>query len=127
MGLHHDGRNSRLHPFRTHDLRDCDDLRSVQQVPPDGLRRGGSSHLLPLPGLRHADDDGGRPQVLHLTRGVRLCRPRPLSGRHQHLPLCPQTGRARQEQLKTTLGENSKIHSIRIKGYIRGNHIFRAS
>lgn len=106
MGLHHDGRNSRLHPLRTHDLRDRDDLRSVQQVPPDGLRRGGGSHLLPLPGLRHADDDGGRPQVLHLTRGVRLCRPRPLSRRHQHLPLCPQTGRARQEQLKTNFGGN---------------------
>ena len=73
MGLHGDGRHPGVPPVRPHDLWDRDDLHPVLQVHADGVwgRRG--DPLLLLPGVRHPDDDGRRPQILHLTGGVCLC------------------------------------------------------
>ena len=73
MGLHGHGRYSGVSPVRPHDLRHSDDLHPVLQVHADGVWRGGGHPLLLLPGVRHPDDDGRRPQVLHLSGGVCLC------------------------------------------------------
>ena len=74
VGLHGHGRHPGVPPLRPHDLRDRDDLHPVLQVHADGVRGGGGDPLLLLPGVRHPDDDGRRPQVLHLPGGVRVCR-----------------------------------------------------
>ena len=45
--------------------------------------------LFCLPDLRHSDHDGGEAQVQPQPGGVHLCRPQPLPGHRQPVPLPP--------------------------------------
>lgn len=62
-------------------------IHTVEQNRYISVRVDRGPSVLSIPGLWHTAHDGRQTQVQHFPRGIYLCRPEPVPGHHQHLPL----------------------------------------